>query len=148
MGWQLLVERAMTSVPEPAKVLSLGSIVGGQTQANKPWVDAIRQLTRDIAIRRGEVLADINVNVEFHIPGDLLTPDFEGVRTGTFRKADNLLKVQVALPPIAPADARSTVLGIISEALDAVDQWAMTRRRAVHLDPLRALVRALAEADG
>jgi hypothetical protein len=70
----------------PAKVLSHGSIVGGQTQANKPWVDAIRQLTRDIAIRRGGVLADINVNVESHVPGNLLTPDFEGSELEPFAR--------------------------------------------------------------
>jgi hypothetical protein len=122
------------------KVLSLGSVIGGRTSANRGWSDAIRGLTRDIAGHRQGVESDINVNVEFHIPGNLLHPEFEGVRTGTFRKADSLIKVQVALPEEPPPDARSFLLVCVRAALDAVDQWSLRRKVDVSTSNLRALV--------
>lgn len=68
-----------------------------------------------MAAREG-VESDIRVNVEFHVPGTIWTPEFEGVRTGFFRRADSLLKVQVALPAEAPAVVRPHLVGYLSDA--------------------------------
>ena len=89
------------------------------------------------------VESEINVNVEFHVPGNLLTPEFEGVRTGTFRKSDSLLKVQAALPDVAPPDPRSILLEILKFALDAVDSWAIARKKEVTTSALRGVVAAV-----
>lgn len=130
----------MSSLDEPVKVLSLGSVIGGRTSANRGWSDAIRGLTRDIADHREGVESNINVNVEFHVPGNLLQPEFEGVRTGTFKKKDSLIKVQVALPEEPPSDARAFLLVCVRAALDAVDQWALRGKANVSTSNLRALV--------
>lgn len=130
----------MTTLDEPVKVLSLGSVIGGRTVANRGWSEAIRGLARDIASHREGVRSEINVNIEFHVPGNLLQPEFEGVRTGTFRKADSLIKVQVALPEEPPANARGHLVECIRAALDAVDLWAERRKLSVSTSALRALV--------
>jgi hypothetical protein len=89
----------MSTIDDPAKTLSIGMIVGGRTFGNRSWVGSIQQVMKDVIAAPEGVDSDINVNVEFHVPGNFLTPEFDGVRTGTFRKAGSLLKVQVALPP-------------------------------------------------
>ena len=130
----------MSGLGEPVKVLSLGSVVGGRTLANRGWSEAIRGLTREVADHREGVSSDINVNVEFHVPGNLLRPEFEGVRTGAFRKSDSLIKVQVALPEEPPADPRAFLLTCVWEALEAVDLWSRRRKLNVSTSNLRALV--------
>ncbi len=138
----------MSRLDESVQVLSVGSIVGGLTNGNRGWVDELRRLTREIAARRIGVVSDINVNVEFHIPGNFLTPEFDGVRTGYFRKSDMLLKVQVALPPDAPANPHPVLVRCMWDALDAVDVWAIAKRRMVDTTSLRELVAAVEAGDG
>ncbi|MGO4473101.1 hypothetical protein AB4Y95_14340 [Arthrobacter sp. M-10] len=138
----------MNSVNESAKVLSLGSILGGRTPTNRGWVDGINQLMRQISSARDGVTSNIKVTVEFHIPGNLIAPDYEGVRTGYFRKADSLIKVQVALPPEAPNDARPVLVGYLWAALDAVDAWAVAKNRNFDTLALRELVAAVESANG
>ena len=138
----------MSGIDDAAKTLSIGMIVGGRTLGNRAWVEAIQQLMADVIAAREGVHSDINVNIEFHVPGNFLTPEFDGVRTGTFRKADSLLKVQVALPADAPADPRPILLGSLSVALDAVDLWATARKRNVDTSALRGIVAALQACSG
>ncbi|MDQ4502022.1 hypothetical protein [Sinomonas sp. ASV322] len=106
-------------------------------------MEELRALTREIAVKREGVISDINVNVEFHVPGNHLVPEFEGVRTGVFRKKDALLKVQAALPPDSPENPRPALIGVLLAALDAVDAWALVKKRTVDTRELRALVEAL-----
>ncbi len=130
----------MKGLDEPMKVLSLASVIGGRTLANRGWPDSIRSLTREIAAHRDGVKSDINVNIVFHVPGNLLQPEFEGVRTGAFRKSEALIKVQVALPEQPPADPRAHLLSLVRDALDVVDQWALRRKPLVTTESLRALL--------
>jgi hypothetical protein len=125
---------------EPVKVLSLGSVIGGRTLTNRGWSEAIRGLTREIAAHRDGISSDIHVNVEFHVPGNLLKPEFEGVRTGAFRKVDALIKVQVALPERPPADPRAYLVGSVRDVLDSVDRWAAQRKGSVSTANLRTLL--------
>jgi hypothetical protein len=136
------------SATDDAKSLSIGMIVGGRTLGNRAWVEAIEQLMTDVIAAREGVNSDINVNIEFHVPGNFLTPEFDGVRTGAFRKADSLLKVQVALPPAAPTDARSVLVGLLWAALEAVDAWGLAKRRSIDTTALRGIVGAVEGSDG
>lgn len=133
----------MSTSDETARVMSIGILIGGRTPANRAWETALDQLMLDVAALREGAVADINVNVEFQVPGNHLVPDFEGVRTGVFRKADSLLKVQVALPETAPEDPRAALLDALSEALDEVEVWAAKRRRVIDIGDLRQLIERL-----
>lgn len=62
------------------------------------------RLTVDVANAVQHVESPLNVNVIYQIPGNILKPDFEGVRTGHYSKEDSSLIVQAALPD----DARRT----------------------------------------
>lgn len=138
----------MSEIDDTAKTLSIGMIVGGRTLGNRAWVEAIQELMRDVIEAREGVGSDINVNIEFHVPGNFLTPEFDGVRTGVFRKADSLLKVQAALPPNAPQEPRPILMEFLREALDAVDSWAIAKKRTVDTSALRGIVAAMQAADG
>ena len=131
---------------DPSKVLSIGMIVGGRTQTNALWVEAVRALTRAVVGAREGIESDIKLNVEFHVPGHILVPNFEGVRTGVFRKADSLLKVQAALPVEVPEDPVGFLLGCILAAVDEVESWAAAKRVHCDMTALRDLVAKLGVA--
>ena len=58
------------------------------------------------------------------------------------------VKVQAALPvDDAPAVPRAILLGFLSVALDAVDSWAITKKRTVDTNALRGIVAALGASD-
>jgi len=132
------------TAPEPTMVVSIGTVVGGMTPANKPWREALDQLGRAVSEARTGLQSELNVNVVFQVPGNFLQPDFEGVRTGSYRKADNLLMVQVAIPEGGPGeDYFGWVVAAMRDAIAAAESWARRRKVASELPALRALVDAL-----
>jgi hypothetical protein len=127
-------------VSEIEKALSIGSILGGRSIWTSEWSDAIRALTIKIANARKGVVSPLNVNVVFHVPGNLIKPDFEGVRTGSFSKNASLLMVQVALPEAPPADIDADLKARVIEALNEAERWAQEKQIASDLSQLRQLV--------
>ncbi|WP_333680498.1 hypothetical protein [Dyella sp.] len=121
---------------EETPALSLGSIVGGSTVANKPWQAAIRELTTRIGEVRQGVEVPLNLNVVFQVPGNMLKPEFVGVRTGSFSKARALLMVQVAVPEEVPPDPALYVKNAIHEAIDEAARWAVKRKVAIDVPKL------------
>ncbi len=69
---------------EVGEPLSIGSVVGGRTQANAGWRPAIRELGERVAEARVGVETPLNVNIVFHVPGHILQLDYSGVRTGSY----------------------------------------------------------------
>lgn len=128
---------------DPALVLSIGTIVGGRTAANKPWREALTRLGQSVAEAREGVSSPVNVNVVFHIPGNFLKPEFEGTRTGSYRKADSLLMVQVAVPESPVADYYGWALDALRKAVGTAEDWARRRKVATELPSLYAIVSQL-----
>ena len=131
------------STPDRPKPLSVGVIVGGFTAESKIWREALVRLSRGVSGLRDQLDSDLNINVEFHVPGHLITPDFQGIRSGTFRKADRLLKIQVALPVDPPDDPYAYGVQTMKEAVDEAEAWSVRRR--VEFDPsaMRSLLALL-----
>jgi hypothetical protein len=130
----------VTMIEEPVHPLSLGSVVGGSTRANRAWRDAVRAVTEQVIDARTGVESPLNVNVVFQVPGNIITPDFSGVRTGGFSKPDKLLMVQVALPEEVPPDAERYLRDAAHDALDEAERWANKRGIASDLASLRAIL--------
>jgi hypothetical protein len=126
-------------IDEPAQTLSIGSVLGGGI-ANRPWQDAIVALTHRVIAAREDVESPLNLNVVFHVPGSMLKPEFEGVRTGRFLKPLRLLMVQVALPEAVPPDPERYLLDAMGAAIDEAERWAKRRGLASDLDVLRTIV--------
>lgn len=122
------------AIPDRPKSLSVGIIVGGFTAESRIWREALIRLSRAVSGLRDHVDSELNINVEFQVPGNLLAPDFQGVRTGTFRKADRLLKVQVALPVDPPETPYLYGVQAIRDSVDEAEAWS--KRLGVEFDPL------------
>ena len=128
---------------EPAQALSIGAVIGGSTPQNARWERGIISLTRRVNAARGDVTTPLNVNVVFHVPGDIIQPDYVGVRTGSFRQRDSLLMVQVAVPAEEPPDVDGALLSFVADAIAEAEHWGRRRRMATDLQPLRALISRL-----
>src|ERR1051325_4747059 len=123
--------------PDPVFVLSVGTIFGGPEQNS--WRQPLRELTRRVALLRSGVDSPLNLNVVFHVPGSVIAPDYRGLRTGSFRRKDSLLMVQVALPPEVPGDAGAFLRAAMVAAVDEAMLWASRKRKSIDLSNLRAL---------
>jgi hypothetical protein len=119
--------------------LSIGSIEGGSSPAMPRWRDAITRLTIDVATAAKDVASPLNVNVIYQVPGNILQPDFEGVRTGHYSKKDSSLIVQAALPGDAPDDVEGHLKLLLIAAINEAEQWARRRSIAPDLAALREL---------
>jgi hypothetical protein len=78
-------------------------------------------------IREG-VTSPLAVNVVYHIPGEHLTPDFSGVRAGTFSKEHQELLVQVALPREPASDPDTEALALLRDAVRVAEVFARQKR--------------------
>lgn len=125
------------------EVLSIGAADGGSTDGGA-CADAVRALGRAVVAEGQGVVSPLNVNVVFHLAGRHLTPDFTGVRTGRFRKADSHLLVQAAVFPEQVTDAQAEVKRLLHNAVNEAERWAQRRRLADDLDGLTALVERVA----
>jgi hypothetical protein len=126
---------------EPTYVLSVGAVYGGPEQ--QLWRDGVNSLMQRVATMREGVASQLNVNVVFHVPGSVLSPDYEGVRTGSFSKRDSLLMIQVALPLDPPGDVGSCLRAAIVSAVDEAEAWAVRKRKGFDTTALHELVRRL-----
>jgi hypothetical protein len=131
---------------DEASVLSIGAIYGGPEfshQPGVPWKPAIQVLmNRVIDLRRG-VESPLNINVVFHVPGSLLAPEFSGSRTGSFRKRDRLLMVQVALPIETPDDQSGYLISAVRDAIETVEVWNRRKDRRFDLSVIRSMLAQL-----
>ena len=127
---------------EKAQTLSIGVINYGQTPKNRGWDLRTQKIMNQVATAREGIASDLNVNVVFVVPGWAVRIDFEGVRTGSFRKRDSLLMVQVALPEEPPPDDHYLV-DQTYEAIDAAEAWAIRRKKDIDFGPLRSILAKL-----
>lgn len=130
----------MTESPYRPISLSVGVIVGGFTSESRIWREALMRLSRDVSGVRDQLDSELNINVEFHVPGHLIAPDFQGVRTGAFRKSDRLLKVQVAVPVDPPDDPYAYGVQAMRAAVDAAKAWSGRKQVDFDPEPFRSLL--------
>ena len=137
------MDRVTELLPGRPKAVSVGVIVGGITAQSKVWREAIMRLSRDLSGIAGQLESDFRINFEFQVPGHIVSPEFHGVRTGTYRKADRHLKVQIAVPNDPPADPYAYCVYAIGDAVDAAVAWSVRRRVEFDAGPFRSLVAIL-----
>ncbi len=106
---------------EPA--LSLGVIIGG-TSASRTWEMAVKRLATHVADVRAGVISPLAVNVVYQIPGEHVSPDFTGVRTGRFSKKNRELLIQVALPSEPSGDPYMEALALLCDAVNEAERFA------------------------
>lgn len=128
--------------------LSTGIIEGGWTPSMPAWRKSLDKFMNQLSDARRGVQTPLNVNVIFHVRGNLVQPDFEGVRTGYYGKKENCLIVQVAVPEVASDDPDEEIWRYLSDAVAEAERWARRRKIAEDLSALRQMVSDLRPSSG
>ena len=81
-------------------------------------------LGRRVKKLRSEVSSPLAVNVVFQLPGRFLTPEFVGVRSGTFSRKERLLMVQVAVPAEPTSTPDTDVRILLRDAVELAENFA------------------------
>ena len=79
----------------------VGAVLGGPDTRESRAVLAIQGISR-IGARRRKLtpLEGGSIDLVFHVPGSLIRPDYEGLRTGKFSRKQQMLMIQVAVPEV------------------------------------------------
>jgi len=125
---------------EEADVLSIGSVVGGVGTDARAWNEPISELTRRVADARSGVESPLNLNVVFHVPGEVLRVNGDYVRTRRYDARTRHLMVQATVPEITPDDPDRFLLARLTEAVNAAEEWARRRGVANELPALRSIL--------
>jgi hypothetical protein len=115
---------------------------------------AIRELAAQVHVldeqlAEGDRSNEIAVDVTFHVPGTILRPDYEGVRTGRWVGAKRLLVVQVATPDEVSGDAERVsafLTDSLREAIRVASEHVARRRPALSTKAANAVVAAVIAA--
>lgn len=126
-----------------AHVLSIGVVIGGRTPANRPWTEELARLMQEVSAASEGLVSGLNVNVVFHIAGNLVRPEFVGVRTGSFRRTDSLLMVQVAVTDLPPVDPRAALVSMLREAVAEAERWSAKKRLPFSPEPFDRIIEEL-----
>jgi hypothetical protein len=104
-------------------VIYISSILGGP-EVEGSEID--RAIKRVIGLRRSGQEGDFgSLDVVFHIPGSMVSPDYQGLRTGKFSRKERMLMVQVSVPPdIVRSDGAE---GFVVRALEEAVRMAKPR---------------------
>jgi hypothetical protein len=106
-----------------APALSLGAVIGG-TSASRAWEVALKRLAKRVTDVREGATSPLAVNVVYQIPGEVVSPEFTGVRSGPFSRESRELLVQVALPPEPAGDPDVEALALLHEAVNVAEEFA------------------------
>jgi hypothetical protein len=110
------------SAPNPP--IGISSISGG-TIGTRPWKMAIAAIIKQINAIREEYSSPLSLQIVFQIPGEVIRPDFTGVRTGLFSRRDGRLVVHVAVPDDVEGDRVAWVITRLREAVAEAEKFAI-----------------------
>ncbi|GAB5517742.1 hypothetical protein [Rhodopirellula baltica] len=108
-------------------LISLGAVMGGP----EPLVaqDVWRSLSQRFKAARDDTADNPCLNVVFHFPGSLISPDYTGLRTAKFSRRERTLMVQAAVPPdVASSTDAATIESHLLDCVTAAielsrDKW-------------------------
>lgn len=125
--------------------LSLGAVVGGIRPAAEVWADAVTAVSRRVAVARVGADSPLALNVVFHIPGEILAPDFSGLRTGKYSAREHKLMIQIAMPDTDPPDnAERVVTDLLMEAVEEAERFAQRKKLTTGpLEGIRSIISRL-----
>ncbi|KRC60971.1 hypothetical protein ASE14_08440 [Agromyces sp. Root81] len=138
---------------EPWAPLFIGAVVGGPTRQNRPVSDGIGVLARAAHEASWEATdQETGVDVVFHVPGPLLAPDYEGIRSGTLSRRHRLIQVQIAVPADLGSRGEREVCRYLAdrlvEAADLAKATVARRKAALEVDQAVLIARFAAERIG
>jgi hypothetical protein len=110
-------------------VIYIGRVYGGP-EVRGARID--RALSKLVRLRgKGSEGEFGSLDIVFHVPGSVFTPDFTGIRTGRLSKKERMLAIQIAVPQeIVNADDADMERFLMQAVRDAIDMAVEPFRRA------------------
>lgn len=100
-------------------MLYIGGVYGGPEVSGSSIDVAIGRVT--VLLGEGRVDDSGSLDVVFHVPGSIATPDYRGVRTGSLSKKERLLQVQVGVPAeMCSQDQRAVATFVVDSLREAI----------------------------
>jgi hypothetical protein len=124
-------------------VLYVGGVYGGPEVTGSKIDLAIRRITA--LLGDAHVEDSGSLDIVFHVPGSVIGPDYQGVRTGRLSRRERLLQVQIAVPREIQNKEQSEIEDFVLDALrDAIRIAGPRFEKAKIPYPLEEYERSLA----
>lgn len=104
-------------------------VVGGIGSENLTAVAAAKAIGQ-LADEAGNHIrpSGLSVLLTFHIGGSIVSPEYQGLRTGRYIPKNELLPIQAAVPvPLSADDARGYIAGVLHETSTLVHAYVARR---------------------
>ena len=126
----------------PTQLLYVSAFLGGQrgsyTEAEAA-VDELFRLKEEVCPPPGT--ADLKIQLIFDIPGPMVPVDYEGVRTGRFSGAKQMLVVQVAVPEgLTGSEIRRYLREALGEMVELAKAYVKRRKLPLSTEALERAV--------
>jgi hypothetical protein len=107
--------------------ISLGIVTGGPGPAYE-WAHYLAKA--GIAIIRVRIgwQSPFNVNIVFHVAGEILGNEFSGMRTGKHSRIENTLMIQVAVDEAPGSDPMGQIEVWLHDAIDMACEFAHRKK--------------------
>ncbi|GIF78182.1 hypothetical protein [Asanoa siamensis] len=121
---------------EPWRPLYISPFIVGPTAANRGIRAGIARLAREVEGVAWEAADDeAAVDVELHVSGEFLKPDFAGLRTGRWSQLSRVFVVQYAVPTELEGSSEEEVVGhlklLLPGAVALAEQGLANRRNSL-----------------
>lgn len=102
----------------------VSSVLGGPELSGAPVDTIITRLAMAAHAYQEahEIASEGGLDIVYHVPGSILQPEFEGLRTGKFSNKEKMLMVQIAVPALF--DSRHHLEKFLVESLREAIQLA------------------------
>src|ERR1700726_3086327 len=117
--------------------IQASAIFLGDSRADAPAVLAVhrvRRLAREAGERRP---SDYGVHYLFHVGGPGHDPGYEGIRTGSFRKATGQKEIQIAELEVLKTTPEEFLARSLEEGLALAELYFKRKHKGVYLDAAR-----------
>ncbi|HEX4441934.1 MAG TPA: hypothetical protein VHZ81_00040 [Galbitalea sp.] len=123
--------------------IETSQIWGGRNEFNEAWQPLLSNLARLISELGGQFEGSPRIWIEFLMAGTIWEPEFEGVRTGSYYRTTDQLKIQVTLPQSPSSDRGAYFAERMRSVLQEAEAWGIRRKQPVDLRPLVGVIRRL-----
>jgi hypothetical protein len=97
-------------------------------------VHRVRRLAREAAERHP---SDIGIQYLFHVAGPGHRPEYEGVRTGSFRSAEGQKEIQIAVPEVLLTTPEEFLAQRLEQGLALAERYFDRKHGGVSLEAAR-----------
>jgi hypothetical protein len=100
-------------------MLYIGGVYGGPELTGSTIHAALGKIKA--VLGEGRVDDSGSLDIVFHVPGSLFSPEYGGVRTGSFSKKERILQVQIAVPlELCSQDQPAVVTFVLDSLREAI----------------------------